>query len=624
VQLRGIAAQQELSMGDTMNKGRNYVASALALSLALTGCAAEEAGNNAHEGEIDDWGDDQKYPELGGAYSALTALAGTCAYDTTTNVVTVNSTGAQTILIGKRAVDSALLVNGVACSTATTKTMKKLVVTTTGSVAEVLVIDFLGGLFAPATAVAGAAGIDINLGGGTDAVRIRGTSGKDAMYMGSDNSIGFNTDAFKDITMAGVESVAVALASGDDIFSATNAASPTVTKGVSGSSSLPLTLSGGAGNDDITGGAGIDTLNGGLGNDSLSGGLAADILNGEAGDDTIKALDVIDATDDVNCGADTDTVSYAERTNAITATIAGTGGEGVEADTIENTCENLTGGDGNDVLTGLAAQVNVLSGGDGDDTLKGMSGNDVLNGGNGNDTFDESDTTDGGGSDTFNGGAGTDTVDYSGRTATLNVSMDGKAADDGENSEADDVEADVENVTGGTLANIIVGNALNNVITGGAAADTLSGGDGNDTLVGLALADTLNGGAGDDTFSEGSATNGGDTFNGGDGTDTVDYGSRTGDLTVTMAGATANDGLALEADNIQEDVENCNGGSGLDSITGNALDNVINGGGGLDVLLSGLAGDDFIDGEGALATSIVCGDGDDIALNGTVDGTCEL
>lgn len=603
---------------------RINVAAALALGFsALTGCVAESA--TSEDTDVNDWGDEDLYPEIGGAYHALTALTGTCAFDSSTGAMTITSTAAQTVIVGKRAVDSAVLVNGATCGSpaATSKTTKKITLTG-GTGDEVVILDFLGGLFAPG--ISTASGIDINLTSGTDEVRIRGTSGKDAFYMGADNSIGFNSDNFKDITLANVDAVAVALAAGDDIFSATNAVAPTVTKGVSGAvpSTMVLTIHGGAGSDKLTGGDGADTLTGGEGNDTLSGGLGADTLNGEAGADLFTALSVTDGTDDVNCGADTDTVSYAERTNVITATLGGTGGEGAEADTLENTCENLVGGDGDDVLTGLAAQANVISGGDGNDTLTGMSGDDTLNGDGGDDTFDESDTTNGGGADIINGGTGTDVVDYSGRTAALTVTMDGKTGDDGEASENDNVKGDVENILGGTVANTITGNALNNTITGGAAADTLSGGDGNDTLVGAAGADVLNGDKGDDVFSEGAATNGGDTFNGGDGTDTVDYSARVAALTVTMAGATANDGLAGENDNVGEDVENCDGGTGVDSITGNALNNVINGGAGADTLLSGLGGDDFIDGEADDAVSIDCGDGSDIAINGTAYTACEL
>jgi Ca2+-binding RTX toxin-like protein len=46
--------------------------------------------------------------------------------------------------------------------------------------------------------------------------------------------------------------------------------------------------------------------------------------------------------------------------------------------------ENVTGGDGNDVLVGDAA-ANELSGGNGDDVLLGAGGDDVLSGGTGRD-----------------------------------------------------------------------------------------------------------------------------------------------------------------------------------------------------------------------------------------------
>jgi Ca2+-binding RTX toxin-like protein len=52
--------------------------------------------------------------------------------------------------------------------------------------------------------------------------------------------------------------------------------------------SKPCSLLGGAGNDTLTGGAGIDTIKGGLGNDLLSGGAGADLIFGEGGLDVLK------------------------------------------------------------------------------------------------------------------------------------------------------------------------------------------------------------------------------------------------------------------------------------------------------------------------------------------------
>jgi hypothetical protein len=46
-----------------------------------------------------------------------------------------------------------------------------------------------------------------------------------------------------------------------------------------------VALEGGAGHDDLSGGAGLDVLTGGVGNDRLEGGLGLDVLTGGAGRD---------------------------------------------------------------------------------------------------------------------------------------------------------------------------------------------------------------------------------------------------------------------------------------------------------------------------------------------------
>ena len=69
--------------------------------------------------------------------------------------------------------------------------------------------------------------------------------------------------------------------------------------------------------------------------------------------------------------------------------------------------EHVTGGLGDDVITGSAA-ANTLLGGPGDDVLDGGAGADLLS-----------------------GGIGIDTVDYSARTLAVSVDLDG-IPDDGE------------------------------------------------------------------------------------------------------------------------------------------------------------------------------------------------
>ncbi|MDB4972311.1 MAG: Alkaline phosphatase [Myxococcaceae bacterium] len=653
-----------------MRTGRSYVATAFALGIiSLMGCAADSTGSVDTHPRNEDWGDETKYPELGGAYASLVAV--TVAPTFVTGTLTITSAVDETIIVGKRAVDSAILVNGIQYGGVTSATLKKLVITgTTGD--QIVILDFLGGVFAPG--IATARGISVDLGAATtsNALRIRGTSAVDTFSVGSDG-VSFNADNFRDIDVVWTNTAAsFALAGGNDVLTATAAG-----KGVTGSATAPLTIYGGLGNDVILGGSGSDIIYGGPGADTISGGGTGaggekDYLYGEAGADIIGQDAANNGQDFIYCGTESpidpakpvvDLVSYAARgtvatrdsTNAasvattdaarVWVTVGNTSapdttGPGnlpdgyleyaaddgylvpagdltsplvafnpasdvtVEADSVAADCEQVTGGQDNDILTG-DANPNTLSGGTGDDVLSGLAGADVLNGDAGDDTFAEDAASNDG--DVFNGLAGTDTVDYSLRIAVLNVSMDGKVADDGESGETDNVKGDVENVIGGTQGDTIVGNALNNKLTGGLGADT------------------LNGGAGDDTFAEGDTANGGDVFIGGLGEDLVDYSLRANAVTVTMDGVAADDGEA-ELDNVSADVEDCNGGAGVDSITGNDLDNVIHGGAGADTLISGGKGDDFLDGDADVAVAIVCGEGDDIAVNGpaTRDVSCEL
>ncbi len=135
----------------------------------------------------------------------------------------------------------------------------------------------------------------------------------------------------------------------------------------------------------------------------------------------------------------------------------------------------------------------------------------------------------------------------------------------------------IENVANGT--GTITGNALNNrlELTGSFATEgnTIHGGDGNDTLIGSDGEDSLDGGPGNDSLLGGRGNdtlNGGtgsDFMSGGDGNDTVDYSSRTNPVTVGP-GTLADDGEAGEHDDVFTDVETILGGSGNDTINGDA------------------------------------------------------
>lgn len=516
---------------------------------------------------------------------ALTPLATQCTFNPTTGLMTVAIAAGETAVIARSAADSAILQNGQPCDNPVTAATLKKISVTGSSGDDTLLLDFTNGLFALGTTSAASSGIAIDLGGGSgDKLAIKGTAAADNFNFGA-ASILLNTDANKDITYSNVESFVVSLGDGDDVYTSAGGGAA---GGVFGQ---PISVFGGPGNDVFNQGSAATV------SETISG------------------------------GSGTDTVSYASRSASVTVTIGAGANDGAAAenDDVMSDVEVVTGGSGDDTLTAHASLPATLNGGPGNDTLiggsgndtlnggagndilRGMAGNDVMNGDDGNDTFDEGSAANG--SDVMNGGAGIDTVDYSARTVALVVTMDGVAANDGEAGENDNVKADIENLKAGSGDDTITGNAMSNVITGGAGNDV------------------LNGGAGDDVFPQGAAADGNDTISGGPGVDKVDYSGRSADITATLDGVTPSGDLtANEADILGSDVENLEGGSGDDVLTGNGSANELVGNAGDDTL-SGLGGDDTIEG-GAGDDDISCGAGFDVTVGrvgtDTVDADCEI
>ena len=300
----------------------------------------------------------------------------------------------------------------------------------------------------------------------------------------------------------------------------------------------------------------------------IDGGSGADELRGSYGTDEI---DGGQGPDDLTGGPGEDTATYAKR-GSVSVDIddqpddGNTGdGPGGARDNVRTDVENLTGGGGDDLLRG----------GVGDNRLTGGAGNDILDGGDGGDTM-------------F-GGSGTDRVTYATRAAGVTVDIDA-VADDGSASDAgagggrDNVRGDVEN---------------------------LSGGSGPDSLTGGGAANTLDGGAGPDTLF------------GGGGTDTVTYATRgiavSADIDAVPDDGSASDGPLGARDNVRGDIESLVGGTGADSLTGNAVANTLTGGPGADSLF-GLAGDDRFEArDGVTDARIACGAQSDTVTADTAD-----
>jgi Ca2+-binding RTX toxin-like protein len=337
--------------------------------------------------------------------------------------------------------------------------------------------------------------------------------------------------------------VSVRTAKGNDTITVSpDVKIPTVLEGASGSD----VISGGGGPDEIWGACknldpacngSSDTLIGGAGNDSLHGSDGShDKLYGEQGDDL---LDGGIGLDDLFGGGDTDLADYSSRTTGIVASLDGAANDGApgENDFIANDVEGVQGGSGNDTINGNDS-ANVLRGGGGNDYLDAHGGPDYLSGEGGSDLLHG-----GLGSDTIYGGGdpgasccSSDTASWSERSNPVNVSIDGNP-NDGEAGEGDFVASDVENLTGGSNDDVLIGDQHGNKLIGGAGNDTLLGMGGGFTS-GLYISDKLEGWGDNDTlYGAPAAGLSPDTLDGGTGTDLVTYASRADGVQIWLDGS---------------------------------------------------------------------------------------
>ncbi|MGY8663653.1 LamG-like jellyroll fold domain-containing protein [Bradyrhizobium sp. UFLA05-109] len=214
-----------------------------------------------------------------------------------------------------------------------------------------------------------------------------------------------------------------------------------------------------------------------------------------------NVYDVTVQVSDGNGGFDTQAISVTV-TNVAgvsltsnAATITGTNEEDVL--TGGSGSNTLIGGPGNDQLFGGDGKDNfIYAVGDGTDTIDGGSGKDTLNikGTTANETIHVTVSAAGlileGGTVTnveetnLDLGAGTDTLSYTGTTSSVTVNLPNSIATGFSSISG------VENVTGGSGNDRLIGNAASNVIDGGLGADTLTGGSGNDTFVFKTLANS--------------------------------------------------------------------------------------------------------------------------------------
>ncbi|RJF88873.1 calcium-binding protein [Oleomonas cavernae] len=467
---------------------------------------------------------------------------------------------------------------------------------------DIYAVDNVGDVVTE-TAVAGAdtvqASINYTLGANlenlvlTGARNLNGTGNALANKItGNDSNNAIDGGAGGDVMAGGL---------GNDTYTADNAGD-VVTEGAAAgidtvNSSVSFTLGAnierlvltGAGNIDSTGNALNNILTGNDGDNVLSGLGGSDSMIGGSGDDTY----IVDSTGDAL------TEKEGEGTDTVRTTVAGS--------TLAANFENLIY-IGAAAFTGTGnAMINVITGGDGNDSLSGGRGADTLKGGLGDDIYSVDnlaevvDETGGGGIDTVR-----TSVTHTLASGVENLVQMGSATTTGTGNALDNT------MTGNNAANRLYGMGGNDTIGGGNGDDTLRGGDGNDILLGNSGGDALLGEAGNDTLDGGA---GSDDLRGGLGDDIYIVDS-VGDAVSEAGGGGTDTVRSTVAFTLA---------SGFESLvittsqavagTGNAAANSLTGGNGANTL-SGLGGADVVDGGGG-ADTIDGGAGVDTLTGGT-------
>jgi Ca2+-binding RTX toxin-like protein len=410
-------------------------------------------------------------------------------------------------------------------------------------------------------------------------------------------------------------------------------------------------LDGLGGNDTITGGDDDDEIDGGDGNDILFGNAGDDTILGGDGDDIIEGGDKDAAFDDLNGGAGFDILSYAASDDAVTIDLENNTADGGHAtdDQIAN-FEGVIGSVEDDEITGRDGD-DLIEGGKGADTLDGagdditadfvmfdtvsyasssagvtvsLGKQGVTTTGEGGDAEDDTlvnfeNIVGSGLADTLKiaeygmveGGAGADimtaseggTLSYSSSTAAVTIAFAaaGKTGTGVGGHAQGDKFTNFESVFGSNYDDKLTGNEIRNDLLGGTGDDVLTGNAGNDFLFGdnyvesfalpfgyahLGGNDKLLGGEGDDYLQGGI---GSDIIEGGNGFDIASYQGSTAAVTIVLGtkGATAvQTGGDAGGDKLTS-VEGIIGTDFADKITGNELDNLIEGGAGADTLTGG-------------------------------------
>jgi Ca2+-binding RTX toxin-like protein len=297
---------------------------------------------------------------------------------------------------------------------------------------------------------------------------LNGGGGVDTMAGGLGNDTYVVDNAADIVTELGGEGIDTVLTSVSYVLGAGMSVETLATDFAAGTANINLignefsqSLTGNAGANILNGMGGADTMAGGLGNDTYIVDNAGDVIvEAEAqGSDTVLT-----------------SVSYTLTPGARVESLAASSSGSTAA-------LKLTGNEFSQSVLGTKG-ANTLSGLGGNDTLYGFAGSDTLNGGTGHDTL-----IGGANGDKLIGGTGSDTASYATALQGVVANLTSTAKNTGDAK--GDTYSSIENLTGSSKADVLIGNLVANKILGGSGDDKINGGLGKDFLVG---------GDGKDTF----------------------------------------------------------------------------------------------------------------------------
>lgn len=257
------------------------------------------------------------------------------------------------------------------------------------------------------------------------------------------------------------------------------------------------TMFGGADGDQLFGDAGEDIVVGNGGNDEIQGGPGSDVLSGGGGFDFLREnLSPLQQSHFLSANkfssrgattAESDQLAGFE----IAILIGSRKSETIDASRFGHAVQ-IIGGAGDDTIIGTSF-ADTLGGSSGNDVIDGLADNDLINGGTGDDLLDGSFGNDvligGDGRDGLAGFAGDDLLMGGNDADTLHGGLGNDSAYGGRGDDAN---------SGNAGSDFLLGDFGNDTLVGGDDGDTLFGSAGDDLALGNAGSDVIRGQGGTD------------------------------------------------------------------------------------------------------------------------------